>query len=616
RSTKTHNPTELEEIMTEYLFPGVYVEEVSFRAKSIEGVNTSAGFAGPARYGPVGLNPEVITNLVEFEHTYGDGNSLEFDGAGKSPNYLWHSVRAFFEEGGRRLRIVRVFRPFPWQTDSGVRERIYKEPSGEISEEELIQTGESLFVDGHARAWIYPDPVSKVAAQTLFVRARFPGTAGNLRVRLTPKLRRNILTERKGKLAQQELRDGDIVWTIAVKSTDSRRTNVWDNISLDPRHPARNDLPIVILFGEALSNGLDVLQTFLAYGSSSGTNEDLKTHIMNLDSTAYQRSIEIVLSGGNDGQLPSSREYTGYVETGSKFGLAAFEDFADISIVATPGATSNYKKRTDDANAIVDALISHAERIPNRIAIIDSGENQTTSEARAMRARTDSKHAAFYYPWITVKDPIANTTLNLPPSGFVAGIYVRNDFNHGPHNAPVNELVSLAVNLERALDKREQETLNTEGINCFRSFRGWGLSFFTGRGFDFFKGRGSRLLGARLASSDAEWKHVSVRRYFIYLERSIDKETQWAVFEPNGEALWANVRRTVEDFLLEEWKSGALMGAKPEQAFFVRCDRSTMTQNDLDNGRLICLVGVAPLRPAEFVIFRIGQWTRDRKPDD
>jgi phage tail sheath protein FI len=110
-------------------------------------------------------------------------------------------------------------------------------------------------------------------------------------------------------------------------------------------------------------------------------------------------------------------------------------------------------------------------------------------------------------------------------------------------------------------------------------------------------------------SSDPEWKYVSLRRYLAYLERSLDRGTQWAVFEPNGEALWANVRRTVEDFLLNEWERGSLLGAKPEQAYFVRCDRSTMTQNDLDNGRLVCLVGVAPLRPAEFVIFRIGQWT-------
>lgn len=602
--------------MTEYLFPGVYVEEVSFRAKSIEGVNTSAGFAGPSRYGQVGLNPEVITNLVEFEHCYGDGRNLKFDGDSKSPNYLWHSVRAFFEEGGRRLRVSRVFRPLPNNDAAAISDGIYQEPSGKISEDQMVQTVESLYVDGHARGWIYPDPVSKIAAQALCIRARFPGAAGNLLVRLTLKLGRNILPDGKDRPAEKGLDDRNVIGTISVRSTDSQWTKLSGNISLDPRHTDTITFPLVILFGDGLTNSNDVLETLFAYGASSGSNRDLRTHLNNPDSTDNERSVEIVLKGGNDGQLPSPFEYTGGTKMDHRLGLAALETFDDISIVATPGATANYKNKTHEAAAIVDALISHAERTPNRIAIVDSGDNQTISEARAMRARFDSKHAAFYYPWITVIDPASNTNLNLPPSGFVGGIYVRNDFNHGAHNAPSNELVSLAIGLERTFGKREQEILNSEGINNFRSFRGWGLTFFTRRGFDFFKGRGVRLLGARLATSDPEFKYVSVRRYLIYLERSINKGTQWAVFEPNGEALWANFRRTVEDFLFEEWKSGALVGSKPEQAFFVRCDRTTMTQNDLDNGRLICLVGVALLKPAEFVILRIGQWTRDRKREE
>jgi len=157
--------------------------------------------------------------------------------------------------------------------------------------------------------------------------------------------------------------------------------------------------------------------------------------------------------------------------------------------------------------------------------------------------------------------------------------------------------VRSALRFESDINFHQQELLNPLGVNCLR----------------FFAGRGYRVWGARTASSDPEWKYVNVRRYFNYLEASIDRGTQWAVFEPNGPQLWANVRRTIEDFLLNEWMSGALLGDKPEKAYFVRCDRSTMTQNDLDNGRLICLIGVAPLRPAEFVIFRIGQWTADRR---
>jgi phage tail sheath protein FI len=185
----------------------------------------------------------------------------------------------------------------------------------------------------------------------------------------------------------------------------------------------------------------------------------------------------------------------------------------------------------------------------------------------------------------------------MPPSGFVAGIYARNDTLRAVYKAPANEVVSLAIGFERLINKGQQEVLNPEGINAFR----------------FFAGRGFRLWGARTMSSDSEWKYVNLRRYFAFLEHSIDRGTQGVVFEPNGETLWANVRHTIDDFLFDQWQNGALLGDKPEKAYFVRCDRSTMTQNDLDNGRLVCLIGVAPLRPAEFVIFRIGQWTADAK---
>jgi phage tail sheath protein FI len=158
-------------------------------------------------------------------------------------------------------------------------------------------------------------------------------------------------------------------------------------------------------------------------------------------------------------------------------------------------------------------------------------------------------------------------------------------------------VVRLAIGFEYLLNKAQQDVLNPEGVNCLR----------------YFEGRGLRVWGARTITSDPEWRYVALRRYFAFLERSIEKGTQWAVFEPNGKVLWSQVRRTVEDFLLNEWTSGHLMGDTPEEAFFVKCDRSTMTQSDFDNGRLICLIGVAPLRPAEFVIFRIGQKTLESR---
>lgn len=672
--------------MPEYLAPGVYIEETSFRSKSIEGVSTTTtGFVGASRFGPVDLEPDIITSLVEYERIYGDRQQLEFDGGARMHNYLWHAVRAFFEEGGKRLYIGRIFRPLVADSDPDGVEAVYSRPGGDIDDDDPGVAG-TLHADGHARGWLPSDPGNGTRDNSVLVRARFPGAAGNVRVQFTVRLGQNMLAGTVGSLTAKSLRDYDTVWmgdvsspvssplggggfriarfdedeqtwifsqtgtktaddyrlnsataanvldpseghemrvatlVVTVKSADGSSTSVWDNIALDANHAntfgapdslfsyfaqspnslsQARTLPIVILAGGALDTGTELLNALISYGTTSGTNTGLAASLNDSDSSDGDRTIEILLSGGNDGQLPGADEYTGNIDpdTNDKFGLMSLEDLEDISIVAAPGSTAGYASNTAQATAIVNALIAHAERMRYRIAVIDSGDNQSISEVRAMRAKMDSKYAAFYYPWVRVLDPVTNTEINLPPSGFVAGIYARNDTNRAVYKAPANEVVNLAIGFEKMINRAQQEVLNPEGINCFR----------------FFEGRGYRLWGARTTSSDPEWKYVNLRRYFAYLERSIDKGTQWAVFEPNGSMLWDNVRRTIEDFLFNEWQMGALLGDKPDKAYFVRCDRSTMTQNDLDNGRLVCLVGLAPLRPAEFVIFRIGQWTADRK---
>jgi uncharacterized protein len=254
----------------------------------------------------------------------------------------------------------------------------------------------------------------------------------------------------------------------------------------------------------------------------------------------------------------------------------------------------------------VDHLVGHCEQLRYRMAVVDPPKASSISEVRAFRSQFDTKYAALYYPWLEILDPNRRPEpgspppkLDVPPSGAVAGIYARSDIERGVHKAPANEVVLGITQFEnrKNITFDQQSVLNPEGINALR----------------FFEGRANRVWGARTMSSDPEWKYVNVRRLFIFLEHSIDKSTQWAVFEPNNERLWASIRQTVEDFLLVVWRTGALMGTKPEEAYFVRCDRSTMTQNDLDNGRLICLIGVAPTYPAEFVIFRIGQWTADAR---
>jgi len=202
-------------------------------------------------------------------------------------------------------------------------------------------------------------------------------------------------------------------------------------------------------------------------------------------------------------------------------------------------------------------------------------------------------------PWVYTPNPLAvagtasPAQILVPPTGFMAGIYARSDTENSVAKAPANEVVLGAVDFERHINFAEQSVLNPLGINCLR----------------FFPDRGYRVWGARTVSSDTELMYINVRRYLIYLEHSIDSGTQWAVFENNGPSLWARVTDSIDSFLNNEFAAGNLLGTSASNAYFVRCDRTTMTQNDLDNGRMICLIGVALLKPAEFVIFRIGQMT-------
>jgi len=293
---------------------------------------------------------------------------------------------------------------------------------------------------------------------------------------------------------------------------------------------------------------------------------------------------------------PTATDYARALEA-----LAAIEE---IAIVAAPGGSV-----AGDVGPVHDALIAHVSRDRAYcFAVLDPPAGATITDVKAVRARLDCKNAALYYPWITVLAPSAPTrrplpplkpqpllkkTINVPPSGAICGIYSRSDIERAVFKAPANEVINDAVGFEVVLTDGENEVLNPLGINCLRNFAG----------------RGNRVWGARTVSSDAEWKYVNVRRYMLYLERSMDVGTQWVVFEPNSERLWAQVLAAVENFLFDEWRSGALQGMKPEEAYFVKCDRTTMTQNDIDNGRLIVEIGFAPLKPAEFVILRIGQWT-------
>jgi phage tail sheath protein FI len=319
------------------------------------------------------------------------------------------------------------------------------------------------------------------------------------------------------------------------------------------------------------------------------------THPFLFPSGANGQNLVLDPATGTDGTAPpDAQDYKGQDGGPNKrTGIKALEDIDQISIIAAPGVTNQ---------VVQNALIEQCERLKDRFAILDpqpKNNNQPPglSDIQSQRNLYDTKYAAIYYPRVMVYDPLTNLNIPVPPSGHLAGVYARTDIERGVHKAPANEVLRSITGLEQKINKEEQDILNPSpvNINVLRDFRD--------------AGRGYRVWGARVITSDPDWKYINVRRLFIYIEESIDQGTQWVVFEPNDEPLWQRVRRTVTAFLTNVWRDGALQGRKPEEAFFVRCDRTTMTQDDIDNGRLIILVGIAPVKPAEFVIFRIGQWT-------
>lgn len=720
--------------MPEYLAPGVFVEETSFRQKSIEGVGTSvAALVGPTRTGPLRGVPEVVTSYAEFERIYGDAEDLSFVGTPDPvPNHSAHAARAFFDNGGKQLFVSRIIEGvnatdvdgkgttigfgkakdtnshvtfearFPGAQGNYVlelkwrqSENLLKSASPLVADTDVIYLLEASHVPeiavttGTLEAAKYPvqlkalvkkdgaelavqedraeiaslaalntplaaagikklDPTKLAGTQRLTrIHARKPtggvlgtGTAavlsltaetnisaftkgahwGNLRtlrgtldaegvnftVTADAILNPGVAASLTFPLSALAARAGSLQAVVALRTFDVEVRKaaqgevlyVYPGLSTStsgatclevgmPKHPAKKQ--------EALTSPV---WCNLAAGADSG-DKILKALLSMCDPAALAGSdLEdprylIRLAAGNDGPEPTSSDFAGEVdEVHGSTGLASLEFVEDISIVMTPAAAATPLIKHQ---AVILEVQKHCRRMRYRVGIVDARKDMSLGEVRDFRSEFDDSRLALYHPWVVAADPNGGDPIALPPSGFIAGVYARTDVERGVHKAPANEVVMGALGFQQNVNSFQQELLNPNGINCLRSF----------------PGRGHRVWGGRTLSSDPEWKYVNVRRYFLFLERSIDKSTQWAVFEPNGEALWANIRAAVEDFLYSEWKNGRLLGPTPKAAYFVRCDRSTMTQNDIDNGRMVCVVGVAALKPAEFVIFRIGQKTAD-----
>lgn len=311
------------------------------------------------------------------------------------------------------------------------------------------------------------------------------------------------------------------------------------------------------------------------------------------------------LENGDDGDPITSVQFEGNLnDAGAPIddpkdlrGLAALnlDNYRDVAIVHAPGIGNG----DDTSRAIQTAVVLHCERNRFRFAVLDSARNVNAIGGPELQPRNqlDSQYAAFYYPWYHTPHPRTGVKTLVPPGAAACGIYALTDNTRGVWKAPANVPVAGAIDLEFDINTGRQEVLNPRGVNCIRRF----------------PGRGIRMWGARTLSSDPLWKYVSVRRLFIFLEASIYNSTQWVVFEPNDQRLWARVQQTITLFLRTQWREGALFGAKEEEAFSVSVGPGTMTTDDILNGRLIVEIGIAPVRPAEFVIFRIFQQTREAK---
>lgn len=559
--------------MAEYFTPGVYVEEYDSSPRSIEGVGTStAGFIGFAEKGPASGAPSLVTSFKSFTRQFGSFLSQFVYGEYR---YLANSVEQFFINGGTRCYVSRV-------------------------------------VPEDARA-------AKKELGILSIEAANEGKWGNrIQISMTTVTRRKmqlIAQSGSGYIAKttEGFREGDLV---VVNGEYNRIAAIYDN-SVTFENAFQTEvvdtgiIPATVLYlvtadvniryNDEVENYAEVSFNHLSpnyIASRLSGSELVKVSVGQTDQIG--NPVEAVfgqgnpggilnLEGGFDGTISkvTPATFTGVDEgPGKRTGIQSFLENSTVSMMAIPGIT--------DPEVIV-SLIAHCESLKSRIAVFDMpGDMYRTKDLIEYRGIIDSSYGAMYHPWIQVFDRSSSKSDYIPPSGAVMGVYSRTDINRGVHKAPANEIV-FCTGLKVNYTKAEQDILNPEGINLIRAIPGQGI----------------RVWGARTASSNSAFKYVNVRRLFIYVEESIKANTSWVVFEPNDNALWQRVSLTISSFLDGMWRTGMLAGSTPGEGYFVEIGPSTMTRDDIMNGRLICNIGIAPSRPAEFVIFRVTQHTAE-----
>ena len=531
--------------MPEYLAPGVYVEEIEIGPKPIEGVSTStAGFLGPTERGPV--SPKLITSYDEFERLYGGF---------RNDTNLAYSIDGFFRNGGKRCYVARIHNHNP--DDPGI-----------AGSQEAAGEG------------------------VLTINALGPGDWGN---RIYYKIENsNLHDDQQNDIEFLNFFKLTIIYYGSKISEAAMQEDVQNISGGNPLKPLKgriieeyNDISIQPASSSYYKNNVDgVSQLVRIYDNFE--EEKLNPDQIKRPGEAAGIALKPLANGNGNNSEITTTSYDGAVnlviadDPPINTGLNGLAEIDDISIIVAP----------DDGfdTVLSNKLVDHCSSLKNRFAVLNTQIN-AAADVGKISTPQDNKYAAIYFPWINVIDPVTGDKKLIPPSGHIAGIYARTDIDRGVHKAPANEPIRGVVSLQVNIDKSKQEILNPKGINVIRNF----------------PGRGNLVWGARTISKDPLWKYVNVRRLFIFIEKSVERSTQWAVFEPNNERLWSRIKATLTQFLTAVWKDGALMGTTPEEGFFVKCDRTTMTQSDIDNGKLIVIVGIAPVKPAEFVIFRFAQ---------
>lgn len=536
--------------MPEYLAPGVYVEEISTGPRPIEGVSTStAGFVGETERGPT--RPRLITSWQDYQRWF--GGYIDRPPLNRANHYLPYAVRGFFDNGGQRLFVARVIGVSTTGGATAAQAATVTLP-GAPGTTIIRANGEGLW-GNNIRLKVQPASAATFAATGSPVAQWF-----RIQVLYYQDFPANFVDPTNpSQLANQNRREPDVLES-------------FDNLSADPTLP--NFVTTII---NGASNLIEVV------------------NCQGRPTTPVEFSNGILRNGTYVAAAREDYLDEATVDPEAKRGLAALCTIREISLMSIPDEVV--------INQLADDLQNRCDAMKDRFAILS--EQARNGNIPQIRPLKDSTYGAFYYPWVRViASHTPDGTKLIPANGHITGIYARTDVERGVHKAPANEVVRGIVTrdlnggrkpLSHTLNKQEHDILNPRGVNVIRDFR--------------IDGRDIRVWGARTMTSDAMWRYINVRRLFIFIEQSIDRGTQWAVFEPNSEPTWIAIRTSITNFLRTIWRNGALMGTTQEEAFFVRCDRTTMTQDDFDNGRLICLIGVAPVKPAEFVIFRISQKT-------